>query len=185
MAEFNSIERNSIDTIKCNQASNLDNQKFRLNKINEIKNYFIAEIKERELMSKRLRKYIASFNYFDKSLTVLSVTSGSISIASFATVIGTPVGIASASLRFAFSLSTGLVKKLLKTTRNKKKKHNKIVMLARSKLNNIESKISEALMNNQISQEDFMTIINEERNYRELKESIMMMKGQEDKKNRY
>ena len=185
MAEFNSIERNSIDTIKCNQASNLDNQKFRLNKINEIKNYFIAEIKERELMSKRLRKYIASFNYFDKSLTVLSVTSGSISIASFATVIGTPVGIASASLRFAFSLSTGLVKKLLKTTRNKKKKHNKIVMLARSKLNNIESKISEALMNNQISHEDFMTIINEERNYRELKESIMMMKGQEDKKNRY
>ena len=185
MAEFNSIERNSIDTIKCNQASNLDNQKFRLNKINEIKNYFIAEIKERELMSKRLRKYIASFNYFDKSLTVLSVTSGSISIASFATVIGTPVGIASASLRFAFSLSTGLVKKLLKTTRNKKKKHNKIVMLARSMLNNIESKISEALMNNQISHEDFMTIINEERNYRELKESIMMMKGQEDKKNRY
>ena len=182
MAEFNSIERNSIDTIKCNQASNLDNQKFRLNKINEIKNYFIAEIKERELMSKRLRKYIASVNYFDKSLIVLSVTSGSISIASFATVIGTPVGIASASLRFAFSLSTGLVKKLLKTTRNKKKKHNKIVMLARSKLNNIESKISEALMNNQISHEDFMTTINEERNYRELKESIMMMKGQEDKK---
>ena len=114
MAEFNSIERNSIDTIKCNQASNLDNQKFRLNKINEIKNYFIAEIKERELMSKRLRKYIASFNYFDKSLTVLSVTSGSISIAPFATVIGTPVGIASASLRFAFSLSTGLVKKIIK-----------------------------------------------------------------------
>ena len=60
------------------------------------------------------------------------------------------------------------------------KKHNKIVMLARSKLNSLESKISEALMNNQISHEDFMTIINEERNYRELKESIRMMKGQED-----
>ena len=55
-------------------------------------------------------------------------------------------------------------------------------MLARSKLNNIESKISEALINNQISQKDFMTIINEERNYRELKESIRMMKGQEHKK---
>ena len=54
-------------------------------------------------------------------------------------------------------------------------------MLARSKLSNIESKISEALMNNQISHEDFMTIINEEKNYRELKESIRMMKGQEDK----
>ena len=115
-------------------------------------------------------------------LIVLSATSGSISIASFATVVGTSEGIACASLSLAFSFSTGLVKKLLKTTRNKKKKHNKIVMLARSKLNSIESKISEALMNNQISHEDFMTIINEERNYRELKESIRMMKGQEDKK---
>ena len=100
----------------------------------------------------------------------------------FATVIETPVGIASTSLSLAFSLSAGIVKKLLKTTRNKKKKHNKIVLLARSKLNSMESKISEALMNNQISHEDFMTIINEEKNYRELKENIRMMTGQEDKK---
>ena len=71
-------------------------------------------------MSKRLSKYIASFDYFGKSLIVLSVTTGSISIASFAIVIGTPVGIASAS--FAFSISTEIVKKLLKTTRNKRKK---------------------------------------------------------------
>ena len=89
---------------------------------------------------------------------------------------------ASASLSFAFSLCTGLVKKLLKAIRNKKKKHNKIVMLVRSKLNSIESKISEALIDNQISHEDFITIMNEERNYRELKESIRMMKGQEDRK---
>ena len=66
--------------------------------------------------------------------------------------------------------------KLLKATRNKKKKHNKIVMLARSKLNSIESKISEALINNKISHEDFITIINEERNYRDLKESIRIKK---------
>ena len=55
-------------------------------------------------------------------------------------------------------------------------------MLARSKSNSIESKISEALVNNQTSHEDFMIIIDEEKNYRELKESIRMMKGQEDKK---
>ena len=67
----------------------------------------IAEIKERELMSKRLSKYIASFDYFDKSLIVLSKISGSISIASFATVIGIPIGIASASLSLIFSLCTG------------------------------------------------------------------------------
>ena len=95
---------------------------FRLNKINEIKDYFIAEINERELMSKRLSKYIVSFDYFDKFLIVLSATSGSISIASFATVTGKPGGIASASLSLTFSLSTGLIKKLLKTTRNEKKK---------------------------------------------------------------
>ena len=121
-------------------------QQFRLNKINEIKDYFVAKIKEKELMSKRLSKYIASLDYFNKSLIVLSITTGSISIASFATVIEAPVGIVSASL--AFSISTGTVKKLLKTTRNKKKKHNKIFMLARSKLNSTESKISERLINN-------------------------------------
>ena len=141
-----------------------DQQQFRLNKINEIKDYFVAEIKERELMSKRLSKYIASFDYFDKSLIVLSVTTGSISIASFATVIGAPVGIISASFSLAFSISTGIIKKLLKTTRNKKKKHNKIVILARSKLNSIESKRTEALTNNEISHKDLMTIITEEKN---------------------
>ena len=117
-------------------------------------------------------------------MIVLSVKSGGVSIASFATAIGAPIGITSASFSLAFSLCTGLVKKLLKK-QEIKKKHNKIVMLARSKLNSIEGKISEALINNQISHEDFITIINEERNYRELKESIRMMKGQEDKKNRY
>ena len=64
-----------------NVISLSDQQQFRLNKINEIKDYFVAEIKERELMSKRLSKYIASFDYFDKSLIVLSVATGSIPIA--------------------------------------------------------------------------------------------------------
>ena len=74
-----------------------DQQQFRLNKFNEIKDYFVVDIKEREIMSKRLSKYIAFFGYFGKSLIVLAVTTSSISIASFATVIGAPVGIASAS----------------------------------------------------------------------------------------
>ena len=95
-------------------------------------------------MSKRLSKYIASSNYFDKSLIVLSVTASSISIASFKIVIGAPVGKESTSFSLAFSVLTGIVKKLLKTTKNKKKKHNIILMLARSKLNSMESKISEA-----------------------------------------
>ena len=72
-------------------------------------------------MSKRLSKYIASFDYFDKSLLFLSITTGSISIASFAIVIGAPVGIVSTTFSLAFSISTGIKKKLLKTTRNKTK----------------------------------------------------------------
>ena len=110
MVEIKSIECNSTESIEHNSidTSNLNNQQFRLNKISEIEDYFIAEIKERELMSKKLSKYISFFN---KSLIVLSVTSGGVSIASFATVIGAPIGITSASLSLAFSLCTGLVKK--------------------------------------------------------------------------
>ena len=129
-------------------------------------------------MRKRLSKYIASFGYFDKSLIVLSVATGSISIASFANVIGAPVGITSASFSLAFSISTGIVKKMLKTMQNKKKEHNKVVMLARSKLNSIECEIYEALIHNEISHEDFMTIINDERKCGELKESIRMINSQ-------
>ena len=112
MVECNSIKYNSTESIEHNptDTSNLTNHKFRLNKISEIEDYFITEIKERDLMSKRISKYIASFDYFDKSLIVLSVTSGGISIASFTTIIGIPVGIASASLSLPFSLCTGLAK---------------------------------------------------------------------------
>ena len=88
-----------------------DQQQFRLNKISEVGVYFFAEIRERELMSKRLSNYIAPVDYFDKSFIVLSATSGSISTALFANVIGAPVGIASASFSFAFLMSIGVVKK--------------------------------------------------------------------------
>ena len=129
-------------------------------------------------MSKSLSKYTASFDYFHKSLIILSLATGSISIASFATVIGAPVGIMSASFSLTFSLTRGFVKKFLKRTRNKKKKHNKIVMLARRKLNSIESKISEAFINNETIHEDFEIIIDEEKKYWKLKESTRMMISQ-------
>ena len=113
-----------------------------------------------------------------QSLTVLSVTTGSISVASFATVIGAPVGIVNASSSLAFLVLTEIVKKVLKTTRSIKKKHNKIVLLSRSKLSSIESIISETLINTEINHEDFVTIINKEKKHRELKESIRMMNSQ-------
>ena len=171
-------------------------QQFRLNKINEIKDYFLCEIRKRELISKNLSKYIVFLAYFDKLLHALSILSGSISIASFVSVIGVPAGIIGGSRGFIFGITSGFVKKFLKTITNKKKKHDKIVLLARSKLNSIENKISKALMDNEISHEDFEAIINEEKKYRELKESIRMMNShrgdsgkvnltEEGKKNRY
>ena len=161
-------------------TANISNdQQFRLNKINESKDYVIAEIRKRDLMNKILSKYIASFEYLDKLLIVSGVATGSISIASFATPVGVPVEIMSASYSLAFSITTGFVKKFLKTIRNKKKKQNKIVMLARTKLNSIERKISEALINNEISHEDFMSILNGEKTYRGyVLESIGMMNSQ-------
>ena len=174
---FKMVECNSTETH--NIYPNLNNQQlFWLNKINEINNYFVAEVKERELISKTLSKYIASFEYVDKSLIVLSLTNSINSITSFVTVIAPLIGIESASFSLSFSILTGIVKKLLKTRQNKNKKHNKIVMLARSKLNSIESKIYEALINNEISHEDFMILINKERNNREIKESIRMINSQ-------
>ena len=159
-----------------NMCPNLnDQQQLRLNTINKVQNYFMDETRKRKLTSKTLSKCIASFDYFHESLIVLSATSGGISIASFATVIGASVGIASFS--FAFSVTTGIVQKSLKITRNKKKKHSKTVVLARSKLNSMESKISEALIDNEISHEDFTTIINEAKIYRELKVRIRMMES--------
>ena len=115
-------------------------------------------------LKKQTHEQKTSFDYFDKSLIVLSVTTSSISIESFATVIGAPAVMMSASCSLAFSITTRIVKKFLKTARNNKKKHNKIFMLARSKLYSIESKTSEALINNEINHEDFMTITNEEKN---------------------
>ena len=117
-----------------------------INGINKTKEYFNWEIQERKTTSKKLSKYIATFDYFDKTLIVLSATSVGVSIISFASVIGVPVGIASASFTLVFSLTTGIIKKLLSITRNKKKKLNKILVLAKSKLNSIEALISQALI---------------------------------------
>ena len=99
--------------------ANISNeQQFRLNKINEIKDYFLAEISERELISKNIGKYIASLEYFDKSLNILSILSGSISIESFSIVTGAPAGIIGASCGLTFSISSRFVKTFLKTTKN-------------------------------------------------------------------
>ena len=123
-------------------------------------------------MQYKISKYVAAFDYIDKILIVLSATSGGVSIISFTSIIGAPVGIASASLTLIFSLTTGIVKKLLNITRKKKKKHDKILMLAKSKLNSIETLISQALIDMDISHEEFVTILKEKDKYEKMKENL-------------
>ena len=118
--EYNSIENNSLETIDKTVLS--EEKKFRLNEISKIENYFIKEVNQRKSCSQKLNKYVTTFDYIDKILIVLSATAGGVSIISFTSIIGAPVGIASASLTLIFSLTTGIVKKLLNITRKKKEK---------------------------------------------------------------
>ena len=145
---------NESNSIKAIDKTNLSEQtKFRLSEIIGIENYFHQEINQRKSCSKKLSKYVTAFDYIDKILIVLSATSSGVSIISFTSIIGAPVGIASASFTLIFSLTTGIIKKLLSITRNKKKKHDKILMLAKSKLNSIENLVSQALTEMEVCHE--------------------------------
>ena len=114
-------------------------------------------------------KYVTICDYIDKILIVLSATSSGVSIISFTSIIGAPVGIVSASLTLIFSLTTEIVKKWLNIKRNKKKEHDKILMLAKSKLNSIETLICEALIDLDISHEEFIRILKEKDKYEKMK----------------
>ena len=113
-----------------------------------------------------------AFYYIGKILIVLSARNSGVSIISFASIVGAPVGIASASLTLIFSLTTGIVKKILNITRNKNKKHDKILMLAKNKLNSIETLISRALIDLDISHQEFITILKEKDKYGKMKENL-------------
>ena len=124
---------NESNSIKAIGKTNLSEQtKFRLSEIIRIENYFHQEINQRKSCSKKLSKYVTAFDYIDKILIVLSATSSGVSIISFSSFVGAPVGRASASFTLIFSLATGIIKKLLNITKKKKKKHDKILMLAKS-----------------------------------------------------
>ena len=149
-----------------------DETKFRLYDIKKFENYFINEINERESYNKKLSEYVMIFDYIDKILIVLSATSSSVSIISFISTIGVPAGIASASFTLIISMTAGIIKKLLSTTIKKKKKHDQILMLAKSKYNSIEALISQALIDIDISHEEFITILKEKDKYEKMKENI-------------
>ena len=113
--------------------------KFWLDEISKIENWFHEEINQRKSCSKKLSKYVAIFDYIDKILIVLSATTGGVSICLFTSVVGAPVGIASAVFTLIFSLTTGIVKKLLSTTR--KKRQSMIKFLCWLKVNSVILKL--------------------------------------------
>ena len=149
-----------------------DQKKFRLNEITKIENYFNQEINQRKSCSKKLSKYVAISNYIDKILIVLIAASGGVCIFLSVSVVGAPAGIAGAIFTLVFSLAIGIIKQLLSITRNKKKKHDKILMLAKSKLNSIETSVSQALIDVEISYEEFVTISKKKVKYEKMKENL-------------
>ena len=161
------------ECLKMNDIIELTNvNKYRLDEINKIRDYFNNEIKERKDIIKKLNKYLVSFDYLDKIFIALSASFGALSIASYASVVGTPTGIAGSSLTLIFTIGTGISKSFLKVTKKRKRKHNKIIALAKNKLNTIDTLLSSALNDSEISLAEFSNIINEANIYENIKENI-------------
>ena len=114
----------------------------------------------------------------------MSVSFDTLSIASYASVVGTPAGNAGSSLTLIFTIGTGINKSLLKVTKKRKKKHNKIITLAKDKLNTINTLLPSALNDSEISHEEFTNIITETNIYENIKENIKELtteSGEEEK----
>ena len=166
------MNNSNLKVSKANEISELkDLTKYGLDEINNIKEYFNSEIKERKDIVKKISKYIVAFDYADKVFITLSASFNTLSIASYATVVGIPAGIAGASLTLIFTVTTGVVKTLLNITRKKKKKHDKIIALARSKLNIIENLIYQALIDFEITMKN---------NYEQIIDNIKSVKSVDD-----
>ena len=170
---------NKSNSIGASDKTDLPKQaKFRLDEISKIENYFIEEINQRKSCSQKLNKYVTTFDYIDQILIVLSAATVGVSIIPFTSIIRGPVRRASTSLTLIFSLTTGIVKKLLNITRKKKKKHGKILMLTKSKLNSIDTLISQALIDMDISHEEFITILKDKDRYEMMKDNLTNKNGE-------
>ena len=154
--------------------------KFRLDEINSIKEHFNAEIKERKDIIKTLVNILLLLIMQTKFLLHYQHRFGTLSIALYATIVGIPAGIAGASLTLIFTITTGVVKTFLNIKRKKKKKHNKIIALARSKSDIIEHLISQSLIDFEITHEEFSKIIYEKNNYEQIIDNIKSVNNEDD-----
>ena len=133
-------------------------QEFRLKNIDETRNYLIEEINRNELMSKKHKKVCTTLNYIEHFLILGSTIAGRVSISAFASLVGIPIGITSSAIGLNICAVTAAIKKYKSMIKKKKKKHDKIVFLAKSKLNSIEVLISKALINSFNSLDEFVLI---------------------------
>ena len=151
-------------------------QEFRLKNIDETRNYFLEEIKQNELMSKRHKKVCTNLNYIEHFLIVASKITGCISISAFSSLIGIPLGITSFAIGLKICAITAGIKKYKSIIKKNKKKHDKIVLLAKSKLNSIKVLICKALIDSVISHDEFVLINNVLKEYNKMKQEIKNLK---------
>ena len=148
----------------CNYFKNMAEenkcQEFRLKNVDETRNYSTEEINRNELMNKKHKKICTTLNYIEHFLTVASPISVCVSISAFASLVGIPVEITSSAIGLKICAITAGIKKYKSIIKKKKKKHDKIVLLAKSKLNSIEVLISKALIDSVISHDEFVFINN-------------------------
>ena len=140
-------------------------QEFRLKNIDETRNYFLEEIEQNELMSWKHKKVCTTLNYVKRFLVLAYTITRYIQISAFASLIGIPIGMTSYGIGLKICAITAEIKKYKSIIKKKKKKHDKIVLLAKSKLNSIEVLISKALINSVISHDEFVLINNALKEY--------------------
>ena len=152
-------------------------QEFRLKNTDDTRNYFLEEIKKNELMRKKYKKVCSTLNFIDHFLILAFTITGCISISAFASLIGIYIGITSSAVGLNIYAITAGIKKYKSITKKKKKNHDKIVFLGKSKLNKIEVLISKALINSNISHDELVLIDNVLKKYNEMKEEIKNLKA--------
>ena len=130
------------------------NQEFRLKKINEIRNYLIEEWNQNELISKKHKK-VCRVLYYKHMLIIISTITGCVSISAFASLVGISIGISTSTIGVKICVITAGIKKYESINKKKRKKYDETVLLAKSKLNSIEILIYKALIDSNISHDEF------------------------------
>ena len=144
--------------------------------MNETRNYFLKEVKQTELMGKKHKKVCTTLNYIEHFLILASTITWYISISVFASLLGIPIGITSSVIGLKICAIAAGIKKYKSVIKKKKKNSDKIILLAKSKLNSIEVLISKASINSVINHDELVLINTVLKEYDKMKEEIKNFK---------